>query len=579
MGGFADLHAHWMAHLGFGGHLIWGRPSGDMAVALRPCDGGAHGARSRWLGLDGARRVVDSFARIEVASSGGGPARHPRHGFPDFAGWPTPDTMCHQQMHVDWVRQAYEGGLRLLTMLAVNNRLLAWWMEGGREHWDDDAIRAQVGACRALVDSPANTGWMEVATSASDAERILAADKLVVVLGVEVDQLELLAGHDPRSLVELEGEATDYVAGRTGEARRIAGIAHSLREMGVRHVIPIHLADNAFGGHALYTDASATNTHWLNQWRWGRRTGADQGWPAVEQAPDDVEFKLLARQVPSHRHRLLPLPPLSRAVHVAGYADEKTAHANARGLSVAGAVLLLELWRRGVLIDIDHMSARATSAVLRLAERFGVPLIASHCSLRAITPDRGRMIPTGPSAGVTGGMPGPAGGAAPPVVRHEGMRTDDELRRISRLGGMIGVLTRQGAVATGSTIVTEGTAAATAEAYRHVVRIVGPGSAIALGTDANGMNRQPRVSPAGTPAAAGRDAAGARTWDIEVDGMAHYGLLPDLVAHWRRRGLPPEILGPLMRSAEGYVATMRRAEAAAVRLGQGMPDVPPSQGV
>lgn len=48
--------------------------------------------------------------------------------------------------------------------------------------------------------------------------------------------------------------------------------------------------------------------------------------------------------------------------------------------------------------------------------------------------------------------------------------------------------------------------------------------------------------------------------------MAHYGMLPDLIARWRAEGLREAELAPLFRSAEGYVKTWARAEAAAARI-------------
>lgn len=43
-------------------------------------------------------------------------------------------------------------------------------------------------------------------------------------------------------------------------------------------------------------------------------------------------------------------------------------------------------------------------------------------------------------------------------------------------------------------------------------------------------------------------------------------MLPDLIARWRAEGLREAELAPLLRSAEGYVKTWARAEAAAARI-------------
>ena len=44
-----------------------------------------------------------------------------------------------------------------------------------------------------------------------------------------------------------------------------------------------------------------------------------------------------------------------------------------------------------------------------------------------------------------------------------------------------------------------------------------------------------------------------RDFDINIDGMAHYGLLPDLLQDMRNTGLSAEDLAPLFRSAYDYV--------------------------
>jgi microsomal dipeptidase-like Zn-dependent dipeptidase len=581
--GFADIHAHPMAHLAFGGHLIWGSPIGAFADALKPCNGTDHNANSRMHFINVAKRVLDGIAHEREASlawSGRASphADHPRDGYPEFHGWPSARAMMHQQMHVAWLRRAYEGGLRLMCALAVNNRLLGWLMENGTECWDDESIRAQVLAMRRVAESPENRSWMEIAYCAGDAERIIHSDKLAVVLGAEVDQIELFLGHDPFRLAMLEDEGRRYLRGEHRCAPNIEALAQTIYDVGLRQVTPLHFMDNSFGGAALYSDHVSTNIHWLNLWREGRAT-SDSGWPSVVAGPSEIERRLQRVQLSINRSWSICHPPLeSSAVR---YHDSLPNHVNARGLTDAGRVLLLNLWRRGILVDIDHMSLKTKEAVLSFAEQLGVPVVSSHCSIREITLDRAEIgLPDNWWSKWDGENPS----AQPvwPALRHEGMRSDHDLLRIARLGGIAAPLLRQPAVRKPKELRNAlsdgpelmGTITAAAAAYLHVVSVLGSKASVAIGSDVNGLAQLPtpsRCCPSATSNLYGmsglpRATTGQRIWDVNADGVAHYGMLPDLLWRWRAEGMRETSLAPLFRSAEGYVETWTCAETAARRV-------------
>jgi microsomal dipeptidase-like Zn-dependent dipeptidase len=583
MNGFADIHAHPMAHLAFGGHLIWGRPVGPFEEALPCCDGIDHNAYSRILWVDIARRVLDGIMQSERESSwmwrtwSQQPEDHPRDGYPTFHGWPFAGTMSHQQMHLQWLRRAYDNGLRLMSALAVNNRLLGWLMENATECWDDETIRAQVELLRQIARHPSNALWMEIAYSADDAERIIASNKLAIVLGAEVDQIELLFSHDPARLVILEREATRYINGLSPAAPNIEALAQTIYDVGLRQINPLHFANNSFGGAALYLDRHSTNIRWLNLWRGSHNSE----WPTVVSTPEELEFRLQTMQFPINRSWSILKPPIAAAV--AQYPENDRNHINAEGMTDAGKVLLLSLWRRGILVDIDHMSMRTKDEALRLAELFGVPVLSSHCWIRDITLSRAEI-----------GMPddwwrkwngkNPPDQPGWPMLRHEGMRTRDDVERISKLGGMMGTLLRQPAVKKPKTLTNVssegvelmGTTTAAAAAYLYLVEQLGTKGAIGIGSDVNGLAQLPVPSSCCSPSTLDpygpnglqRSTTGDRIWDINADGVAHYGMIPDLIYRWRAEGMSEEQLGPLFRSAEGYIETWSRAEDAAKRIGE-----------
>jgi len=69
-----------------------------------------------------------------------------------------------------------------------------------------------------------------------------------------------------------------------------------------------------------------------------------------------------------------------------------------------------------------------------------------------------------------------------------------------------------------------------------------------------------------------RSKAGPRRdFDYNVDGMAHYGMLPDFLQDLRNVGLTAEDLAPLFRSAYDYVEMWSACESRAANLSNALP--------
>jgi len=63
-----------------------------------------------------------------------------------------------------------------------------------------------------------------------------------------------------------------------------------------------------------------------------------------------------------------------------------------------------------------------------------------------------------------------------------------------------------------------------------------------------------------------------RDFDINLDGLAHYGLLPDFLQDMRNQGLDVQDFVPLFRSANDYVGVWAKCEERSVALKQANPD-------
>jgi hypothetical protein len=177
-----------------------------------------------------------------------------------------------------------------------------------------------------------------------------------------------------------------------------------------------------------------------------------------------------------------------------------------------------------MLIEVDHMSEWARESVLRIARRHRYPLVSSH---------------TG-----TGGEWTPA-----------------QLRELYALGGLAS-----------ATPDTAPRLAAKIEAFKPD-RSKRRYFAVALGTDTGGFSSLPgpRDDAAQSPLAYPfrsylgkvrfqRQQTGTRGFDLNVDGVAHYGLIADLIADMQQHG-DAAALRTLFRSAEAYLRTWQLAYA------------------
>jgi hypothetical protein len=176
-----------------------------------------------------------------------------------------------------------------------------------------------------------------------------------------------------------------------------------------------------------------------------------------------------------------------------------------------------------MIIEADHMSERARDRLLRIAAARHYPVVSGHNG--------------------TGGA-----------------WTNAELRKLYSVGGIAAT--------------TLGTAP---ELIRSIDRYARFGHGrrdfgVPLGSDVGGFASLPGPSGAATPlrypftAFRGdvtfhRQRTGRRVFDLNTDGVAHYGLLADLIADVQRRPGGRRALRTLFHSAEAYLDMWRRTGA------------------
>jgi microsomal dipeptidase-like Zn-dependent dipeptidase len=514
--GYVDLHNHQFAHLGFGGVEFFGQPVGPIESALPWCTG-AHG-------LGGAADVIGTFLKFAYNYPGAGLGHHVG-GYPEFDGWPRWDSITHQTVHLDWLSRAWQGGLRLMVMLAVNNE----WMcrfpgvprAAGRTCRDMEAVDLQLQAAKdleALLDQAAGgagRGWYRIVRTAAEAESVIQAGKLAVVLGIEVDYL------------------FDSYPDSPPDAGQIKAAVQKYYDAGVRYVFPIHFADNAFGGtafqNAMQSDGVAVQIN--------TPLGTFET-PYVLQTEDGTSL---------------------------GY-EREGGRRNARGLTDLGRLLLQEVIGKGMLFDVDHMSYKSRAEALGIAEAANYPVVSGHTGFIDVC--LGDKRHEGQMTGAEVERIRALGGMVAPIIAQGSI---DTIKTWHRPDGT-SVPHRCG-----------GSTNSFVQAYLYAVEKM-RGGAVGLGTDFNGFAGVPgpRTGPDACPggragpavheaspaypitAVSGvqldRSQIGNKSFDIADDGPVHVGMLPDLIADIAAMGVREPEIEPLRQSAKSFVGVWQKAD-------------------
>jgi microsomal dipeptidase-like Zn-dependent dipeptidase len=505
---------------------------------------------------------------------------HSPDGPPDFSHWPNWDDTMHQQQYYKWMQRAYKGGLRLMVMQAVNNEISCRLSLSVREGFgctDMPAVDRQLQATRDLEEfiddqyGGPGEGWFRIVYTPEEARAAIRSGKMAVVLGIEVDALFDCYPDNPDCTEEHIREELE-----------------SYYDEGVRHVFPLHMHDNAFGGAALY--------HWL--WPWanllttgnlmviepcGLLPAGPQQYdyiPLQESGDPPAGYPLWLRIVVSSLN--------SMAGVVFAIIDENpqfAAWCNARDLTSKGDFLIREMMAQKYIIDVDHMSLATLNEVLDLAEENSYPLISGHSWLfdEPLT-----------EFGTEGS-------------RTEGHRTAEQISRMWALGGIISPLPpRKEGSSTHDYV----------KIYEYVKDKMADGPygpdhpGIGFGSDwgamylmtaprcpnydpddpnpgpedckeFHGERRPPLQYPFTIEGISGefdRQRTGTKDFDFNKHGLAHIGLLPDFIADVKIAGstATDELdLQPLFNSAETYIRMWEKIEYCHPDTDPPVPDVDP----
>jgi microsomal dipeptidase-like Zn-dependent dipeptidase len=495
--GLVDLHTHPAAHLGFGTQLFYGPPDGDPAIDFAYCNV-YHGGP----GVDNPDgNLIRNTVVDQIAKQGYPPSwDHSRSGWPDFPAWPTWHDRLHQQVRVEMLERAWQGGLRVIVALAVNNHTLAKVSQTQGPYDDKSSGDFQIAAIKEIVS---NQSFMELALSPSDVRQIVGAGKLAVVIGVELDCIGNF--YIPS---DLDTDHCTYPFNPAPSPDDIRVEVNRLFGSGVRYFFPVHVLDNVFGGAALYEmEFNVANRYEFDSFYVPEPAPAssqigfiyvpgEDFWAQVTDDPLGIIAQSLSLGFDPQNY---PPPP-----------PTKTGHRNSRRLQdPQGHAVLDALMRVGAMIDIDHMGERTVHDTLDHTRPVNYPLFAGHNVIR------------------------------PPSGGSERAHIIDVVEEILQRDGMFGIGTKGGLTTIHQTI---------SDIRARTVR-----GGIALGSDCSGLEQLPAQrnppAPAG-PTAADYEAVGwvvyhdvpgapddalercqlgNRNEDIDRFGFSHIGMYPDFI--------------------------------------------------
>lgn len=563
LSGYADLHTHPMAHTSMGGLVFLGKPYGPVEEALADCPSGTglevhnhpHTRLEQLVGSD--------FASQLAGALGIGDHYGQRRGWPDFD-WPRHDSYTHQAMYWEWIKRSYEGGLRVMVVLAINGKEVF----GDTRHSilggislpgparesdaiyplnDHGVLRLQsneIEKMKEYLDSIGEGDWFVVARTPAQARQAVEEGRLAVIVGSEVDYL-----FD----CEVEFECTKP---------QIRERVNELESLGISYIFPIHLKTNGFGGAAMYNEL---------------------GYGTTYDCPD------------------------------------YTKDCNVKGLTAEGEFLLRELMSRGFIIDVGHMSALAIEETLLIAEELNYPGIAhGHTGVHSLAktdhrtegnvldPDARRIL-------TLGGMIGLIANQGERYNLGEWRGTLPNREENFYIPHACGTTSQGWLQAYLHMLELTHKFDAETDGDQHPAR-----GQLTIGTDFNGFIKmpggrfgsgacpggksqisQPDSSKVGYPFSADpalRPVAGSgatildnfldlfnggasitgrvfnlyqfgnKVFDFNTMGLAHVGLMPEFFEDLRQQGLRRSEMEPIMRSAGYYVEMWENAEALSTSL-------------
>ncbi len=423
---------------------------------------------------------------------------HDPVGWPTFKDWPNYVTTTHQQNYYAWLERSWRAGQRVLVTDMVTNGVLCSLPIQPKDRSCDEmtSIRLQVEKTYDMQD------YIDTMYGGPGKGWFrIVTDNADARQVIEDGKLAVILGVETS---EPFGCKQILDIPQCSQADIDRGL-DELYGLGIRSMFLCHKFDNALCG--VRFDSGTTGTI-VNV---GQFLSTGTFW--TTEACEGPQHDNSISGVPVPQYEAL-LPP---GVAVPSY--DEAGQCNKRGLTRLGEYAFRGMIERNMMLEVDHMSVKAAGRAFDIAESLDYPgVISSHSWMDLGWADR-----------------------------------------LYRLGGFIGEYghSSEGFV---------GEAARTAELRAKY------GVGLGIGTDFNGVGSHPAPRGADAPAkvtypfrsfdggsVVDRQVSGERTWDVNTDGGAHVGLIPDWLEDVRHLG-GDALLGEVFHSAQSYLDTWARTQ-------------------
>ncbi len=534
--GMADIHDHFLSDGSMSNIIFAGKSYSPYGVydAFSCYDN--HGKKGLSLAKLLEHQSTEETSLFENLINGyffGLIELHDPYAYPNLNHYPSYSDISHQKGYYQWLNRARLGGLRILTLLstaspsiskATNQALLKFLLpyfspgiqiHDGLTGMEEHAIvmnklHQLINYVDAQEGGPGK-GWLKIAYTPEEARKIANNGNLAIIVGAELpDFIDCTEKSAPCSRA--------YIASQLD----------LLYKDGVRVVFPVHHYDNQFSGSNIF-QGGIELLSMLDKNKPINYQGSENGEyiPEYHQENNAYLAKLILGFFGYDIANGLPkLPKDENGEFFTGYE-------NSKGLTETGSILIEELIKRGMMIDLSHMSQPASRQAMKILDTYNYPPIFSHSSLHNkneyIYEKGGTISPTLEDG-----------------INKEGKECLATSSSLIEVFNALGDVSEKHNGLRSATFSSDflGTLIGVGPRFNPMYKLCDANSGTPM--------RYPFTSYDGAIRFE-KQVSGNKTYDQNTDGMVHIGMLPDVIEDMRIQPNAAGALKALFNGAEEYI--------------------------